>query len=414
MIDRPVYLSGLLRWKDKNGLVKIVTGARRCGKSTLFALFQNRLRQDGVSDDRILHINLELANNAKLLDWQTLHNHVEANLAESGTTYVFLDEIQTVADFQRAVNSLRLNPKIDLYLTGSNAYMFSNELSTLISGRYIEIKMLPLSFKEFLSAFHSTPEPLDRLFDRYVTFGSFPQTLYFYDRNNETIDAVQWNDYMDSLYSTVIVKDVLSRQGIKEPEKLRRIVRFMFANVGNETSLNNISNTLSRENDAKSGKIHAQTIEKYLECLLDAHVLYKAQPHFLKGKELLRSNAKYYAVDIGLRHYLIGSADAGAVLENIVYLELLRRGYKVETGKIGNREVDFVATRAGGELEYYQVSQSVIDQETLKRELASLQAVNDNYPKYLLTRDYSTANYEGIRHLNVLQWLAEKDEARAS
>jgi predicted AAA+ superfamily ATPase len=419
MINRPEYLVDLIRFKDKDDLIKIVTGVRRCGKSTLFLLFQDYLLKNGALKEQILDINLELADNANLLDWQTLHKHVESHITANKMNYVFLDEIQLVNDFPKAINSLRLKKNVDLYVTGSNAYMFSSSISTLLSGRFIEIKMLPLSFKEYMYAFEGvTNITLESKFNDYLTYGSFPQVLDFlisYPTSEvKELDKKAWHNYLDSLYNTIIVKDIMTRRAITDFSKLERVIRFMFGNIGSETSINNISNVIN--NDLKLNpnekKIHAQTIERYLDSLTDGYVFYKATPHYLKGKERLRSNAKYYAVDTGLRYFLLGGSlqdDAGHILENIVYLELKRRGYKIEIGKIGTKEVDFVAQLPGGKIEYYQVAQSVIREDILKRELAPLFKINDSYPKYLLTRDYSSTIYNGIQHINVINWLIGKE-----
>ncbi|MDR2616626.1 MAG: ATP-binding protein [Endomicrobium sp.] len=419
MINRPEYLADLVRFKDKDDLIKIVTGVRRCGKSTLFLLFQDYLLRNGVFKEQILHINLELAENSSLLAWQNLHKHVESHIEANKMNYVFLDEIQIVKDFPKAINSLRLKKNVDLYVTGSNAYMFSSSISTLLSGRFIEIKMLPLSFREYMYVFEGTPNiTLEAKFNDYLIYGSFPQVLDFlmFSQTSEIkeLDKKAWHSYLDSLYNTIIVKDIMSRRGIPDFSKLERIIRFMFGNIGSQTSINNISNVIN--NDLKSHpnekKIHAQTIEKYIDSLTDGYVFYKTTSYYLKGKERLRSNAKYYAVDTGLRYFLLGGAlqnDTGHILENVVYLELKRRGYKVEIGKIGDLEIDFVAQLPGGKIEYYQVAQSVISEDTLKRELTPLLSIKDSYPKYLLTRDYSNNIYKGIQHINIINWLLGKE-----
>jgi predicted AAA+ superfamily ATPase len=303
-------------------------------------------------------------------------------------------------------------------LQGSNAYMFSSSISTLLSGRFIEIKMLPLSFKEYMYAFQGmTNITLEVKFNDYLTHGSFSQLLDFlvsYPNSEiKVLDKKAWHNYLGSLYNTIIVKDIMARRGIQDFSKLGRVIRFMFGNIGNETS-NNISNVINNDLKLKPNekKIHAQTIERYLDSLTDGYVFYKATPYYIKGKERLRSNAKYYAVDTGLRYFLLGGTlqdDAGHILENIVYLELNRRGYKVEIGKIGIQEVDFVAQLPGGKIEYYQVAQRVIGEDTLKRELTPLLSIKDSYPKYLLTRDYNNSIYKGIQHINVINWLMGKD-----
>ncbi|MDR1123371.1 MAG: ATP-binding protein [Elusimicrobiota bacterium] len=414
MINRPEYLDNLIRWKDSDDMIKVITGVRRCGKSTLFQLFQEYLKKNGVSDKQIININLEMADNAPLLNWQKLHDYIEKHTAKGKMNYVFLDEIQMVEEYQRAVNSLRLKKNIDLYITGSNAYMFSQKLTTLLSGRYIEIKMLPLSFKEYMSAFPDLDEnSYEKKFNDYLSYGSFPQIIDFYKEDNK-LDAHAWHNYLDSLYNTIIVKDIMARQGIQELSKLNRVIKFMFDNIGSETSLNNISNVLNNDLklNPKESKIHVQTIEKYIDGLLDGYIFYKVLPNYLKGKSRLRSNAKYYAVDAGLRYFLLGgnsAQDAGHILENIVCLELKRRGYSVETGKVGDMEVDFVAKLPGGKIEYYQVAQSIQSEETLARELKPLQSLKDSYPKYILSRDYNNGNYNGIQHINVLNWLMDKE-----
>ncbi|GHV88015.1 ATPase [Spirochaetia bacterium] len=414
MIARSEYMTDLLRWKDKDDLVKVVTGVRRCGKSTLLLLFQEYLKQNGVDDSRILDINLEMATNDSLLNWKTLHQFVEDHAVKGSMTYVFLDEIQMVSDFPRVVNSLRLHKNVDLYVTGSNASMLSKDIKNILGGRTIEIQMLPFSFKEYLSSFPDNEQTeLDKKYNSYVTRGSFPQTLELEDR--------AWYTYMDSIYNTIIVKDVLSRQGIKEFSKLERVIAFLFDNAGSETSINNMAAIINHDRHGKTSEknIHVQTIENYLENLLDGYVFYKAQPSYLKGKSRLRSNAKYYAVDTGLRYFLLGGAstdDAGHVLENVVYLELLRRGYQVDFGKIdsseGDLEIDFVARKPGGKVEYYQVAQTVMDKSVLERELQPLQRLHDNYPKWILSRDYDSSNFNGIQHHNVLEWLLWQPDDR--
>ncbi|WP_043923202.1 ATP-binding protein [Leadbettera azotonutricia] len=410
MINRPEYLAELLRWKDKDDLIKIITGVRRCGKSTLLMLFQDYLKKNGVKDSQILDINLEMAANDNLLDWKALHQYIESHAAKGKKTYVLLDEIQMVNDFPRAVNSLRLKKNIDVYVTGSNAAMLSKDIKNVLGGRTIEIRMLPFSFREYLSSFPGNEQTeLDKKYNDYVTRGSFPQTIEFYTAN-AVYDERAWHTYMDSVYNTIIVKDVLSRQGVQEFSKLEQVIAFMFSNIGNETSINNMGNIINNDMRGRqtNSKIHAQTIEKYLENLLDGYVFYKANPNYLKGRNRLRNNAKYYAVDVGLRYFLLGGTsidDSGHILENVVYLELLRRGYDVEFGKADDAEIDFVARKPGGKIEYYQVTQTLMDKKVLERELKPLQQIKDNYPKFILSRDYDSSNFAGIRHINVLEWL---------
>jgi len=410
LINRPEYLEKLKSWQGQIELIKIVTGVRRCGKSFLFTIFQNNLRSDGIGDDQILHINLELNENEELLNSKKLHSYVLANLSPNKINYVFLDEIQLVPDWQRTVNSLRLHPNIDVYLTGSNAHMFSSELTTLIGGRYVEIKMLPLSFHEYVIGTGSHADDLQAKYDRYINESGFPQTVAF-SGNKQMI-----NDYLlDTVYLNTMQKDVVQRFKIKEPARLDNVVRYMFDNIGNETSLRKIADRLKADGIG----ISPTTLDNYIQGLLDSYLIYKCDRWDIKGKTILQPNPKYYAVDMGLRTALLGrpDTDVGHMLENIVYLELLRRGYKVYVGKVKGRvinntetssiEVDFVAAKAGGEIEYYQVAWSVLNDnpKTLHRELASLEAIKDNFPKYLLTMDYGSGMTDGIKRLNVLQWL---------
>ncbi|MDR1902609.1 MAG: ATP-binding protein [Treponema sp.] len=397
MINRPAYLEKLHKWRDTD-LVKIVTGIRRCGKSTLFELYQNELKQSGTAREQIISINLEDADNYELLEWKALHTHIESLLIPNKKNYVFLDEIQQVDGAQRLLSSLRLKPNIDLYVTGSNAWLLSSELATLITGRYIEINMLPLSFAEYMSAFQNEADT-GRKYADYISNSSLPRTLTLKDRRD-----IQ--DYIMGIYSTIVQKDIAFHHGIRDISRLDSVARFMFDNIGSETSIRNISNAMT----SGGRKIHQQTVESYLNGLLGSYVLYKANRYDIKGKQHLLTNAKYYLADIGLRFALLGNTpgDAGHILENVVYLELLRRGYKVFIGKVETREVDFVVQNTGGETEYYQVALTVLEAKTLNHELEPLRKIKDNYPKYLLTRDWETGSRDGIRQLNVLDWLLGK------
>ncbi|MDR1195907.1 MAG: ATP-binding protein [Endomicrobium sp.] len=407
LIERKHYIEKLKKWKDKTDLIKIVTGIRRCGKSTLFLLFQNYLKTVGVQDSQIQNINLEDMSNAPLLDYKTLHDYVLKNLSEDKMNYVFIDEIQLAADFPKAINSLRLRENIDLYVTGSNAYMFSSKIVTLLSGRYIEIKMQPLSFSEYLSA--APNENYDKAYQNYLLNSSFPQTLSFQN------DKQLIRDYLTGLYSAIIQKDIMLRKSILDFSRLDAVAKFVFSIVGSETSLRNICNVMS----SGGRKIYPQTVESYLDGLCDGYLLYKAGRYDIKGKEILRTNAKYYIADVGLRFALLGvSGDKGHLLENIVYLELLRRGYDVYIGKIDiydanekkmkTVEVDFVARKPGGIIEYYQVTETMLGEETSKRELAPLRAINDNYKKTVITADLPFSNTDnGIEIKNIIEWLLE-------
>ncbi|MDR0730953.1 MAG: ATP-binding protein [Treponema sp.] len=406
MIERPDYIKKLLKFKDKR-LIKVITGVRRCGKSTLLELFRHSLVQSGVGQDQIIAINFEELAFEELRDYKKLYVHILERLSPGKMNYVFLDEVQNVPEFQRAADSLYIKENVDLYLTGSNARMLSEEIATLLSGRYIEIRMLPLSFREYISVLG--PGELPRKYNRYVTESSFPYTLELEG------DPQSIGEYLGGLYSTIILKDVMNRKKIADPLMLESIIRFMFFNIGNLTSCTNIANTMKSE----GRPISVHTVESYLSALTDCFILYRAGRYDVKGKQFLKSGDKYYAADLGLRYYLLGgrNANAGSSLENIVYLELLRRGGRVYVGKSGSSEIDFVVEHPGSQLgdvpfgdgvEYYQVALTVRDAAVLERELAPLAAVKDHNPKYLLTMDEDPpASYEGIRRLNALDWLLQ-------
>ena len=395
MIERPEYLRKLIGFKDKQ-LIKIITGIRRCGKSTLFKLFQDYLLNSGVDKAQIQSINLEDVNNEKFTDYSVLHKHIEGGLLIDKTNYIFLDEIQNVGNFQKVVDSLYIKKNVDLYVTGSNAYMFSGQIATLLSGRYVEIPMLPLSFKEYISAFKDNSN-LPQKFRDYLENSSFPYAVEF-QGNKEQI-----NDYLRGIYNTIVLKDVIERKNISSVSRLESVIRFMFNNIGNLSSIKKISDTMSSD----GRKMHPATVENYLDALLDSYILYRVGRYDIKGKQYLKTNEKYYLVDIGFRYFLLGNANAdiGHILENVIYLELVRRGCKVYIGKAGTNEIDFVALK-DGKVEYYQVAQSIIEQSALERELTPLNAINDHNPKYLITMDYLPASsYNGIQRVNALDWL---------
>ncbi|MDR1361286.1 MAG: ATP-binding protein [Rickettsiales bacterium] len=420
MINRPEYLAQLEQWKDKSDFIKIISGVRRCGKSTLFALFQDNLKKSGVKDNQIININFENADFTELLDWKKLHDFIKSKVLKSKMNYVFLDEIQMVPEFQRAVNSLRLLKNIDLYLTGSNAYMYSQKLSTLLSGRYMEIKMFPLSFREFASGFEHKDFWKNALFDIYREYGGFPDIAKLIKAEPTAknglpgglnVPNTEIQKYLDSLYNTIVAKDISLRTGIDSISEINRIVKFLFSNVGNETSFNNIMNSVNTEfkflpNDKN---LYVSKIQKIVDALKESFLFYQCDRQQLKGRELLRTNSKYYAVDTGLRYYMLGgnkTIDGGHILENMVYLELLRRGYRVFSGRVGNdKEVDFVCEKADS-TEYYQVALSVDSERTLLRELSSLEQVPDNFPKTILTLGVIPQNsYKGIKIVNAIDWL---------
>ena len=397
MIMRREYLDTLIHFREKN-LIKVVTGIRRCGKSTLFEIYQNYLKEEGVAEEQIIFINLEDGDYHAVRSYQELYDLVNQSLQPEKMNYVFLDEVQQVEQFQKAVDSLYIKKNVDLYITGSNAYLLSGELATLLAGRYIEIKMLPLSFSEYLSCFDSNVD-ISRKYMDYLTNSSFPGTL-------ELMRKQDIRMYLEGIYTSIVLKDIVSRKRIADVSMLESVIRYMFDNIGNLCSSTKIANTMT----SAGRKISVRTVESYLEALTDSFILYRAERYDVKGKQYLSVGAKYYLADIGLRYYLLGSrqVDFGHILENIVYLELLRRGYEVHVGKMGTAEVDFVAFNEEG-VEYYQVSLSVLDENTLKRELAPLDAISDHNPKYLLTMDMlPVTSHNGIRQMNVLDWLIKK------
>ena len=414
MINRPQYLKELLSFKDSN-IIKVVTGVRRCGKSTLFDLYKAELLKQGVTEKQIQIIKLEEFENEKLLDYRQLHQHIMDNLVKDKQNYVFLDEIQNVPDFQKAVRSLFEKPNIDLYLTGSNSRLQSGQWATSLAGRYVEIKMFPLSFKEFSTTYSETAlQNLDKIYKDYLTYSSFPYALFFVQHNSPDV-LKQINTYIEGIFDTIILRDVMENSGISEESRLRRVIKFMASCVGSEVSMKKISDVMTEDGT----KIQPQTIENYIDGFKNAHILYQADRYDVKGKKILKTLNKFYFVDMGIRQYLLGNTDkdSGHILENIVYLELLRRGYKVYVGKVDIKdkdgkykslEIDFIAENSNG-VEYYQVANSVLDENVLKRELASLDAVRNHYPKFILTRDYGTADYNGIKKLNVLEWLMRSE-----
>jgi len=408
IIERPRYLKTLLSWQGKADTIKIITGIRRCGKSFLFKIFQKHLLNNGVQSSQIQTINFEDADFSDLLDWKKLHGYLKSHLAKDKMNYIFLDEIQNVTNFERAVNSLRLRDNVDLYLTGSNSRILSGELATLLSGRYVTIQMFTLSFKEYISAYPFANMAKDDIFHDYLHNSGFPYAIQMTaDQNPLLLAETRWDKeqirlFLKGLFDTIVLKDIVERKKVKDVSRLMRIIKFMFDNIGSETSVRNIKNML----EAEGLKIDVATIESYLDGLLDAFVMHRANRYDIKGKQHLKTNAKYYLADIGLRYFLLGrEGDAGHILENVVYLELLRRGYEVSIGKINDSEIDFVAVK-NGSVEYYQVSQELGSKATRNRELKALDAINDHNPKFLLTMDkFFTEEHKGIKVLNALEWL---------
>jgi len=400
VIERTEYLELLKRFKDKD-LIKVITGIRRCGKSTLFDLYIEYLKKNKVKSNQIININLENPE-YQFEDYMSLYNYVDKKIKDEEKYYVFLDEVQNVPDFQKAVDGLYIKKNVDLYITGSNAYLLSGELATLLSGRYIELKMLPLSFKEYSSAFKDKSESKDRLFLEYMKNGGMPGNISILETNPNDIDK-----YLDGIFSTVVYKDIMARNNIGDKMLLESVIKFVYDNIGNPISTKKISDTLTSKGVSTSN----HTVENYLTSFLESFLIYKAERFDIKGKNLLARDYKYYAVDTGLRSYLLGkkaNSDMGHILENIVYLELLRRGYKVYVGKVDEYEVDFVAENREG-IKYYQVALSVRDEKVLERELRSLEKTGDHYPKYLLTLDIDLeSDYNGIIKKNVVDWLLEE------
>lgn len=401
-IERIQFSERLEKYKDKH-IIKVITGIRRCGKSTLLKMFRNKLLKNGVQENQIIYLNFEDFDNYELLNPKNLHDYIKNHLVKDKMNYIFLDEIQNVKEFQRVIDSIFLNDNADIYITGSNAYLLSGELATLISGRYVTIEMLPLSFKDFFQ----TQKNLSRteIYRLYVELSSFPYALNFLEDEKGTFERKAVLDYLSGVYSTIVLKDVVLREKISDTKMLECVVRFIFDSIGNPISSKKIADTMT----SSGRKIDTKTVEKYLSALQESFIIYEAKRYDAKGKTYLKLLEKYYAADIGLRFLLLGQKanDVGHILENVVYLELIRRGYSVFVGKVDDTEIDFVAQNSLGNT-YIQVSASVRDENTLKRELRPLQALNDNYPKILLTLDEDPdCDYNGIQKRNVLDWLLE-------
>ncbi|MDR3363648.1 MAG: ATP-binding protein [Clostridiales Family XIII bacterium] len=400
MLARPQYLDQLVSFRDKD-LIKVVTGIRRCGKSTLFDLYADYLKENGVEDRQIIRLNLEFPEYHELQTYMQLYEYIKAQLCEDVKNYVFIDEVQTVPEFQKAVDGLYVRKNCDVYITGSNAHILSGDLATLLSGRYVEIKMLPLSFREYIAALGEKTDLIVK-YRTYLENSSFPYAL-------ELSKKKDIRAYLGSIFDSVILKDIVTRRKVADVTGLQAVTRFAFDNIGNLTSATNIANTMI----SGGRKISVHTVENYLEALTESFILYKAGRYDVKGKQQLVTRAKYYISDIGLRYCLLGNkkADMGHILENVVYLELIRRGYEVHIGKVGSAEVDFIAIGEDGE-EYYQVAYTVEGEPgkdgktTLERELSPLESIHDHNPKYLLTLDFTpNASHNGIKQVNALDWL---------
>ena len=407
MVERKGYLDLLKKWKDDE-VIKVVTGIRRCGKSTLLKMYMEFLKSQGISDDRIIFINFEELEYEHISDYKVLYNYIKERLHPTEMTYIFLDEIQLVEDFQKAVDSLQVKENTDIYISGSNAYLLSGELATLLSGRYVEINMLPLSFAEFCEL--KSGEDKDLLFAEYMKNGGLPYVSKL-DNDDEKI-----NMYLEGIYNTIIVKDIEERQKRKEsdPNKrkvndialLKNISRFLASSVGSPVSVKSITDYVT----STGRKISQNTTDDYVEALVEPYIFYPVERYDVPGKQLLKKNQKMYIVDLGIRRYLLARQryDLGFSLENIIFLELLRRGYKVNIGKIGTTEVDFVA-RKDDRIYYFQVTASMVEETTFEREITPLKNINDNYPKTIITLDrFTLGNYDGIEVVNAIDWLLQK------
>ena len=402
MFNRPTYLNKLISFKDHE-LIKVITGIRRCGKSSLLMLFAEYLESVGINKDNILRINFEDLEYGNMT-YLELNDFIKDKLSSTeGKLYILLDEIQKIDKWELAVNSLRLDSRTDIYITGSNAYMLSSQLSTYLSGRYVEIKMQPLTFKEFLEFYNNVDMPREAKFNAYLKYGGMPGLVLF-NFNEELITQT-----LDGIFSTVLTKDIIEQADVRDPALIKKITKFLADNIGNNISINKIKNTLVSQNTVSKG-IKPSTIDNYIMLLENAFVFYNASRYDIKGKEYLKTQGKYYMADTGLRNFFLGfkGEDKGHLIENVVYLELLHRGYNVSIGKIDTKEVDFIATKFNEKL-YVQVSDTLLEESTRTREFASLKAINDNFENIILTLDsmFVGTNDDGIKVFNLIDWLVE-------
>lgn len=396
MIKRTEYLEKLKKVRDMQ-IIKVITGVRRCGKSTLLSQFRDFLIESDIMKEQIIFINFEDLKFEHLKDYKALYQYIEERLVPDKKNYIFIDEIQEVENFQRAVDSLFIKKNTDIYITGSNAMMLSGELATLLSGRYIEISIWPLSFSEYLRL--DETKNIKQAWNKYFENGGFPYAVQINDDNIR-------KDYLAGIYNTVLLKDIVVRNKVQDVTLLESVIKFLFENVGNIVSPKKIADTLV----SYGRKTTSSTVENYIEALKSSFILYKAGRYDIKGKQYLKSLEKYYIVDVGLRKLLINKkhSDIGHVLENIVYLELIRRGYTVYVGKIGDLEIDFIAER-NNEKTYYQVSATILDENTFKREITPLKKIKDNFQKYIISMDEINLSEDGIKHINILDFLQNKE-----
>ncbi|MDR3243396.1 MAG: ATP-binding protein [Elusimicrobiota bacterium] len=407
IINREQYLNDLLSFKDKKA-IKVITGMRRCGKSTLLDLFEQKLLEDGVNPQNIIRINFESMRIMEIKDYIEFYKYVKDKISLSNKTYLLFDEIQLIPNWEKAVNSFLVDFDVDIYITGSNAYLLSSELSTLLSGRYVEIKMLPFSFKEFIQFdIFDKDASIEDKFKLYLQFGGMPSVAEYNFNIKNTYSM------LEGIYSTVILKDIIDRNKVLDQSLLRRLVSFLASSIGSTISVNKIGAFLVSDGALQGAKAKSpanKTIENYIAALQNAFIFYPVERYDIRGKSLLKTLGKNYIVDIGLRNMILGfkDSDIGHILENIVFLELMRRGFRVYVGKVRDLEIDFIA-ESPNQKEYYQVSRSIIDETTAKREFASLQMVNNSYKKTLLTYDKSlTQEQDGIEIKNIIDFLIEK------
>lgn len=404
LVDRPEYLNQLILNKDID-LVKIVSGIRRAGKSSILDLFHQHLLDTGIPEANIIHMNLESLRYRDLTDYLTFYDYVSERISHNGRTYLIFDELQTVEHWEKAIESFRIDFDVDIYITGSNAYLLSSEFSTLLAGRYIEIRVLPLSFKEFLTFYEFNSEiSIEEKFQKYLQFGGMPVLKEF------QFNVSGINQALEGIYSTIVLRDVLQRNPQINQNTLHKVMLFLSSNIGSITSPNKIGNVLSAEGDIKKTKeknIAGKTVERYISMLQNAFIIYSINRYDIKGKQLLKTLGKNYLVDMGFRNLLLGyrDADRGHIIENIVFLELLRRHYRVYIGKVGENEIDFIAEKPEEKI-YIQVTESMQSPETRQRELRPLQMIPDNYEKIILSMDRSfITSYDGIKSINLIDWL---------
>ena len=427
---RDLYLNKIIAFQDTEP-VKVVTGIRRCGKSSLLKLMVCHLKEEGIFDEQILEMNFE-SYAFKNIDSDSLYEYVRQHIVPDKRMYLFFDEVQRVPDWEDAVNSFRVDFNCDIYVTGSNAYMLSSEYATYLSGRCVEIKMLPLSFSEFITFYdfeiietksalggirrqvlnrNGEQYELREIFDAYMRFGGMPGIA------DVGLDQEKALMLLEGIYSTVIMRDILERENLRgqkkitDPVLLKKIVMFLADNIGSNISVSSIGNILVNEglleDGRKKGIPSAHTVQTYVNALMEAYFFYDIKRFDIKGKEFLRTHGKYYIVDMGLRNYLLGfrNRDSGHALENIVYFELIRRGYDVSIGKVDNLEVDFIATKADDKI-YIQVTETMEGEDARKRELAPLQKINDNYEKIVLSMNKGMdSSYDGIKSIDLIDWL---------